>query len=96
MQDVLTMVTNLRRPKLLIRAARFGTDEYSRERHLARILRTDKLPRSGEALMRLMQVEDDMNDRRIAKDATYSVARHVEVLIALMGESRILRALQRT
>jgi hypothetical protein len=32
-----------------------------------------------------------MNDDRIKKQATYSVARHVEALIAIMVEAQILR-----
>ena len=33
-----------------------------------------------------------MNGRRRAADGAYSVARHVEVLAALMGEARLLAA----
>ena len=95
MQDVLGMVGALSRPKLLVRAARFGVEEYSRERHLPRILRSPSLPRSGEALMRLMEIEAEMNDRRRARAADYAIAAHVEALIAIMGEARLLRATAR-
>ncbi len=94
MKDLQAMISGLRRPKLLVRAARFGVDEYNRSRHLGRILRSEALPRTGPAILRLLEIEAGLEDRRVAGAADYSVARHVEVLIALMGEARILRAMQ--
>lgn len=89
------MIGSLNRPRLLVQAARFGVDGYSRTTCLARLLRSLSLPRSGEAILRLLDIEADLNDRRIVAAADYSVARHVEVLIALMGEARLLRAVLR-
>jgi hypothetical protein len=40
-----------------------------------------------------MDRESEINDIRIQEDASYRIARHVEVLIAIMGEARLLRAL---
>ena len=95
MQDILGMIGALNRPRLLVQAARFGVDAYSRTNCLARLLKSLSLPRSGEAILRLMDIEADLNDRRVVAAADYSVARHVEVLIALMGEARLLRAVMR-
>jgi hypothetical protein len=92
MLDLLGMVRSLNRPALLVRSARFGVDDYSRDLHLRRILRDDTVPRPGAAILKLLEIEADMNDQRQAKAAEYSCARHVEVLIALMGEARVLRA----
>ncbi len=92
MQDVLSMMAALRRPRLLIRAARFGADEYRRDRHLQRILGYGALPRSAAALLRLIEIEHDLNERRRASDPAYSLTRHLDVLIAMMGEARLLRA----
>ena len=91
MRDLLGMLQSLRRPRLLIRAARIGAQDYRRDPHLHRILGYGALPRSGVALMRLMEMEADLEDRRVAGDAGYSISRHVEVLCAMMGEARILR-----
>jgi hypothetical protein len=93
MLDILSQVGTLNRPKLLVQAARFGLDDYVREQHLQRILRCEKLPRMTEALVRLMDRESEIHDIRIQEDASYRIARHVEVLIAIMGEARLLRAL---
>lgn len=94
MKDVLSQLSNLRRPELLIRTARLGAQEYRREVHLPRHIGYRCLPRSGAALMRLMDMEIGLNDQRRDKDASYSLLRHVDVLIAMMGEARLLRASQ--
>ena len=43
-----------------------------------------------------MDIEAALNERRAQHAADYAVARHVEVLIALMGEARLLRATARS
>lgn len=92
MTDLMTMLQNLHRPRLLIRAARIGVDEYRRDLHLARILGMSAPRRSAAALMRLIEIETELNAARLAESAAYSASRHVDVLIALMGEARLLRA----
>jgi hypothetical protein len=80
-----------RRPRLLVRAARFGIEEYNRSRDLRRILRNDTLPGPSDTLPRLIDMEAAQEDTRKRGDASYSIARHLEILIALMAESRLLR-----
>ena len=92
MTDIFSFLNTLRRPHLLIRAARIGVDEYRRDPHLRRLLGYGTLPRSGAALMRLVEIESELNTQRREEDAGYSAMRHVEVLIAMMGEARLLRA----
>ncbi|MCT4553785.1 MAG: DUF6477 family protein [Pelagimonas sp.] len=91
MKDVLGLLNDLRRPRLLIRAARIGAQDYRRDAQLHRLLGYGGLPRHGAALMRLMELEGEQNERRKSADAGYSVARHVELLVAMMGEARLLR-----
>lgn len=92
MTDLMSMLKNLHRPRLLIRAARFGTPNYSRKRDLQRLIRTTSLPSPAQAVAKLMSEETVLEDKRCTGDASYSIARHVSVLIALMGEVRLLRA----
>lgn len=92
MLDVMTMIRNLRRPALLARAARFGADDYRRDVVLPRLLKTEKVPRPAAAVMALLELEAATDARRIAKAGDYSPARHVELLIAISGEARILMA----
>jgi hypothetical protein len=92
MMDLLSFLTTLHRPRLLIRAARYGITEYRRDVHLARILGTARLPRSAAALSELINLEMEADDLRRQKAADYSPAKHVELLIAVMGEAQLLRA----
>ena len=94
MQDILSMLHTLRRPRLLMRAARIGAEDYRRAAHLPRLLGYGRLPRHGAALMHLMELESDMNAQRLAEESSYGLLRHIDVLIAIVGESRILRAAQ--
>ncbi len=95
MLDLLSLLHTIRRPRLLIRAARFGMDDYRRDIHLPRLLGHGRQPRSGAALARLIEMEADLNDLRKENAAGYSPVRHVEILIAMMGEAQILRAATR-
>lgn len=94
MQDVLSILNSLHRPRLLIRAARVGAQDYNRKRHLQRLLGYGPLPRTVAALMRLIELERGMNDARKESDATYCLPRHLDVLIAIMGEAHLMRATQ--
>jgi len=92
MQDLLSMLNKLHRPRLLMRAARIGAEEYRRTTHLPRILGFGVLPRHGTALLKLMDIEAELNDLRKDGDAGYSLVRHVDVLIAMVGEARFLKS----
>ena len=89
MSDLCMMLANLRRPRLLMHAARFGLGDYRRDRDLRRLVRVSASPE--ETLPQLIEVEREIEDTRIAGDASYSVARHIDVLIALRAEARLLR-----
>jgi len=92
MRDLLGMISALKRPGLLVRTAKIGADYYRREVHLNRILKGGVPAKTGEAILRILEIEAEINARRLASHAEYSVAEHVEVLIALLGEARIHRA----
>jgi hypothetical protein len=90
MTDVMTLLASLRRPRLLIRAARFGLADYNRDRDLMRLMRLPATPSPARAVDGLIAEEARLEAIRLAGEASYSVARHVEVLIALMAEARLL------
>ena len=94
MSDILNHLANLRRPHLLIRAARIGAEDYQRQIHLPRLLGLGLLPRHAAALEMLMDIEAEMDDARRNNAADYAMIRHVEVMIAMIAESRVLRAMQ--
>ncbi|WP_323007722.1 DUF6477 family protein [Pseudorhodobacter sp.] len=91
MTDLSTLLANLRRPRLLIRAAHHGIHDYRRDRDLRRLINTTTPPNPEAALARLFDAEERTEETRRAGDAGYSIARHVELLIAMMAEARLLR-----
>ena len=90
MSDITSILNAMHRPKLLLQAARFGLRDYNRERVLKRLTKSGAAPSPNSALNTLIPVEANLEDARRAGDATYSVSRHVEVLIAVLAEMRLL------
>ncbi|WP_251363799.1 DUF6477 family protein [Epibacterium ulvae] len=94
MQDLTTRITALSRPSLLLRAAKFGLDKYSRNRDLRRILGVPQCPSMATGLARLLDLEHEVNHQRQCASPAYSHARHVELLIAFMSEAQAYLAAQ--
>ena len=88
MTDFRSLLSDLRRPALLIRAARFGMADYRRDRDLRRLIAVVLPPERSLPL--LFELEERLEQTRRAGDASYAVNRHIDVLIALMGEARML------
>lgn len=86
MTDIHTRLAKLRRPRLLLSAARFGLVDYNREAALGRIV-GGPAPLPGRwYLEELVALEDRLNESRKAREASYTTARHVDVLVALLAE----------
>ncbi len=90
MSTTLNALSHLRRPRLLIRAARFGAEDYRRAPHLARLLGPGTPGPGHDALSQLISLEAEQEELRQAGSANYGVARHVEILSAMMGEARLV------
>jgi hypothetical protein len=88
MTDFRALLNELRRPRLLIRAARFGLGDYRRERDLKRLV--PNMVSAGRTVPHLLEAEEQLEATRRTGDAAYSVAHHIDVLIALMAEVRLL------
>ena len=84
-----TLLSALRRPKILIRAARLGLADYNRDADLRFIARTKTTPRAGDALKTLISQENELEVSRKEGDARYSVHQHIRVLTALLAEARL-------
>ncbi len=87
MTDLRQLVTSMRRPQLLIRAARIGMQDYNRDRDLRRLTGQSRTPSPVNAIKALLEAEGAVESTRQAGDASYSVMRHVDLLIALMAET---------
>jgi hypothetical protein len=91
MTDLATVLDALRRPKILIRAARAGVADYRRDRDLKRLLRLGRNAAPSHALGSLLDEERRLETIRAAGDATYSIQRHVAILTAILAEARAFR-----
>ncbi|MGR3491931.1 MAG: DUF6477 family protein, partial [Shimia sp.] len=68
MLDVYTALRDLRRPRLLIQAARHGELDFDRARRLKRLLGRDPLPGASECAVRLLDMERTINHQRRTGD----------------------------
>lgn len=90
MTDLHEILATLRRPRLLIRAARCGQGDYNRARDLRRLMRLTQVPTPEAALRALIVEEATLEAQRREGGAQYSLTRHIELLIAMMAEARLL------
>ena len=89
MSDPMTVLNSLRRPRLLVRAARLGLPEYNRARSLRRLMPGETPPPPGQAFIQLIDHEAAIDQLRRDGAASYSVVRHIELLVALIDEARL-------
>jgi hypothetical protein len=90
MTDLAAALGALRRPKILIRAARAGIVDYRRDRDLKRLLRVTRSAPPQQAIGSLLREESRLEATRAAGEATYSIQRHVAVLTAILAEARLM------
>lgn len=91
MNDAFSILGRLKRPRLLVRAAHLGLEDYNRERSLRQLLPDGTGSTGSETFRMLIAHEADLDSNRVSGDATYSAARHIETLAALLFEARLLR-----
>ena len=77
-------VVNIRRPKILMHAARICAKGYRRETMLPRLLGAS----SARVIALLGAQEAALEANRLARESTYSAQSHIEVLSALMAETK--------
>ena len=82
------LVGQLRRPRILVSAVRFALPDYRRNRLLRRLTPGETAPE--RVLPRLIETEARIEETRLAGDSAYNIADHIEVLVALVAESRLL------
>lgn len=86
-----TALRALKRPKLLIRAARAGAMKYRRKKHAKLTNATGSDPEKIFSV--LLEQERDLEWNRRAGAADYNVKKHVTVLAALIAEAKPASAL---
>ena len=90
MTELRSHIARLQRPRLLIRAARLGLPDYRRDRDLRRLIGTLSAPPPPVSVARLLEAEDEVEEVRRTGATGYNAIRHVDLLIALMAEARLL------
>ncbi len=85
-QPVPLPVADRRRPRLLLNAARHGVPLYRRDRDLPRLVARGL---GQSPLDTLTEAEARAETARRSGQASYSFARHIEILVALMVEQRL-------
>ena len=93
MNTLLNRLETIRRPRLLMRAARHGLMDYDRSRDLKRLFCSDVIPSPVLALSEVIEMEARLEDARRTDDMRYSVARHIELLVALIAEATLVQKL---
>lgn len=88
MTELAALLTDLRRPKILIRAARAGVTDYRRDRDLKRLVRDARGATPHDAMEPLLAEENRLEANRTNGGATYNIQRHVAVLTAILAEAR--------
>jgi len=83
-------LARLRRPPLLVRAARLGVRAYRRDAVLPRLLGPGPVPPVPQALASLLEIERAQDAARRGGALTYRAADHVALLIAVMAEAELL------
>ena len=94
MSDISQVLSSLRRPKLLVRAARFAVVDYCRQRCLQRLFPGEGLRAQEEILPKLIETEAALDMERLSGDARYSPGRHIEMLAALIAEAKAASVLK--
>ncbi len=89
MTELRSHIARLQRPRLLIQAARLGLPDYRRDRDLRRLIGMVAAP-PPTSVARLLEAEDEVEEGRKTGATGYNAVRHVDLLIALMAEARLL------
>ncbi|WP_112309582.1 DUF6477 family protein [Pseudogemmobacter bohemicus] len=89
MPDFRTALSEIRRPGILMRAVRFALTDYHRPTALKRFAPEEKRPEG--IVSKLFETEARIEEIRQSGASTYSICDHIEVLAALVAETRLLQ-----
>ena len=91
MPDQLSRLEHIKRPQILIRAAQLGMRDYRKTRHAGTLLADLSVNDLVARFDRLFWREAELDRERVTGTASYSAAKHIEVLSALIVEAELLR-----
>lgn len=88
MPDFRTSLSEIRRPGILMRAVGFALADYHRQSALKRYVPEENRPE--RIVSKLFETEARIEEVRQSGSSTYSICEHIEVLAALIAETRLL------
>jgi hypothetical protein len=91
MTDTFAVLETIRRPRLLMQAARHGLAAYRRKVDLRRLIGLETTPQ--QAIEKLINAEGRVEQSRLSGEADYSARHHVELLAATIAEASSLSRL---
>jgi len=86
MSNYQSKLSTLKRPKILIKAARIASQTYRRSRDLSGVLGYSYPTSESLIRQKLFDLEHMINQKRRLGDASYDLKTHVQVLSALLAE----------
>lgn len=95
MTNLKTALETIHRPKTLMRAAKSALGSYDRSTGLQRLLGKSEKICPEDALRELLPLEQDCETRRQTGRVAYSVASHLEVMVAIIAEASLLPEFKR-
>lgn len=81
---------NVKRPKILLQAAKIGLTTYSRNRDLKRLFKVQEIPQPKQIIKRLLKNEMTLEEARRTGNAAYDMKKHIQVMTALLQEIYLL------
>lgn len=85
MTDLAARLALLKRPKMLVGAARRGLTHYRRDRDLPRLVKS-----AANTSSALLAREEELEATRAQRGAGYSAALHIAILTALLAEAALV------
>ncbi len=87
LEDVLY---GMKRPKILLQAAKIGLKTYSRNRVLKHLFKAQKIPQPMQVIKQLMINEMTLEKARKSGSAAYDMKIHIQIMTALLQEICLL------
>ena len=88
--QLLGVLENIARPKILLTAARICMETYTRDTELKRLLGAQYASHPDQVLNRLSRQETKLEDARKCGSAAYDMRLHIQVMTALLQELHLL------
>ena len=86
MSEFHSKLSTIKRPKILIKAAKIASRTYLRSRDLSGVLGYSHPTTDRSIRQQLFDLESSINQKRRLEDASYDLKTHVQVLSALLAE----------